>query len=66
VGLNSSDVDLLEIYRAASKSAEVVEFINPDPEVAEQAGKLLDVAVRPYWPLESWTAEALKRPGVSR
>ena len=61
IGLTESDVDLLEIYREASSTAKVVEFINPDESACAKASSLLDREVKWFASLGEW----LEQFGVS-
>lgn len=54
VGFTSSDVDLLEIYRGWSHSAEMVEVINPDSAVARAAEEVLYRPVCHYRDAQIW------------
>ncbi len=54
IGLTESDVDLLEIYREASSTAKVVEFINPDQSACEKASSLLGKEVKWFENLGKW------------
>jgi len=54
VGLTSSDVDLLNIYREATRKTKEIEFINPSDEVCMVAEKLLYRKVHHFRSLEEW------------
>ena len=54
VGLTKSDEDLIDLYSRWSKHAEVIEIINPDPEVAGKARTLFDCEVRHFADVSKW------------
>jgi hypothetical protein len=54
VGLTSSDLDLMEIYRRKSRAATCTEFIDPDGEGHHRAQKLLGVSIVHHTTLKSW------------
>lgn len=54
VGLTSSDLDLLEIYRAACTNAVKLEFVNPDAQALEQAERLLCKPMHHFERLSDW------------
>jgi len=54
VGMTTSDVDLLHIYKAACSSAIEVEFINPDPDAHRHAQDALGISIQRYERLSDW------------
>jgi hypothetical protein len=54
VGLTESDADLIELYSGWTKSAHLVEIINPDPTIAHRARKLFDCEVAQYEGVDAW------------
>lgn len=54
VGLTTSDVDLLSLYREAAKTASIIEFINPSNEACDQARSQLQREVIHHVDLDSW------------
>jgi hypothetical protein len=56
IGMASSDVDLIDIYRRACRRASRIEFINPDPTACESAHRLLGLPVIDFSDLPEWFA----------
>jgi len=54
VGLTSSDIDLLEIYRKACTSAKKIEFVNPSLYALKRAEGLLKHDLEHYKDVEAW------------
>lgn len=54
VGLTSSDVDLLSLYREAAETAATIEFINPSKTACEQARGLLQREIIHHAELSTW------------
>ena len=60
VGLTESDTDLLALYRHWASTADVVEVINPNSDVAVVAQELLACNVRHFRSVEAWEAHTVK------
>ncbi|MBE9555452.1 MAG: hypothetical protein IMF08_01235 [Proteobacteria bacterium] len=57
VGLTTSDVDLLDLYRAWTRKMDTVEVLNPDKTIAEKYRSALGVNVRHFSTHEPWLAQ---------
>jgi hypothetical protein len=54
VGLTESDEDLIALYSRWSEHADVVDIINPSPDVAAKASKLFSCEVRHFTDVSEW------------
>jgi len=57
VGLTESDIDLLSIYKKATKKAQTIEFINPDKRAYQKAMKLLKKEIEWFSNLDQWVSK---------
>ncbi|MBV8665187.1 MAG: hypothetical protein JO269_01775 [Burkholderiaceae bacterium] len=57
VGLTQSDTDLLSLYQGWAKSADSIDVINPDQNVAANVHDLLKCDVKHYRNLTEWGSE---------
>lgn len=53
-GLAQSDIELLSIYKSATKNARIIEFINPNKEDGNKAEKILGRKINYFPSLEEW------------